>query len=135
MYQFFEAWWDLKGGADLPTYLDALAEREELLRAWNLFMETHPVIVMPSCPEVALPVNLDIEDRAGAGTGIGRAAVPDWCCPCWDARGWLCPPCQSTGYQWACRWSSRRYREDLSLDAGEIVEAHMGSCTPVGPRQ
>jgi amidase len=63
--RFIETWWGLYGGADLPTYLAALAERDTVLRVWNLFMETYPIIVMPSCPEVALPVNVDIEDAAG----------------------------------------------------------------------
>jgi amidase len=29
---------------------------------------------------------------------------------------------------------SRRYREDLCLDAGEIIETHLGPCTPIDPR-
>ena len=29
---------------------------------------------------------------------------------------------------------SRRYREDLCLEAGEVVEAHAGPCTPIDPR-
>ena len=50
---------ELKGGADLPEYLAALAERDTVLRAWGAFMETYPIIIMPSCPEVAVPVNVD----------------------------------------------------------------------------
>jgi len=29
---------------------------------------------------------------------------------------------------------SRRYREDLCLDAGEIIETHLGQFTPIDPR-
>jgi amidase len=29
---------------------------------------------------------------------------------------------------------SRRYREDVCLAAGEIVEAHLETCTPINPR-
>ena len=29
---------------------------------------------------------------------------------------------------------ARRYREDVCLAAGEIIEAHLGPCTPLDPR-
>jgi len=49
---FINAWWEQRGGADLGEYLNALAERDTLIRRWQLFMERYPIIVMPACGEV-----------------------------------------------------------------------------------
>ena len=130
---FVNAWWELKGGADLPTYLAALAERDVLVRAWNLFMETYPVIVMPSCPEVALPVNADVRDRAGAARMLDALRF-QFVLPVLGLPGLAVPTAPVDGLPMGVQIVSRRYREDVCLDAGEIIETHVGPCTPVDPR-
>jgi amidase len=130
--RFIETWWALHGGADLPTYLAALAERDTLVREWNLFMETYPVIVMPSCPEVALPVNVDIADAAGTARML-EALRFQFGLPVLGLPGLAVPTAPVDGLPMGVQVVSRRYREDLCLDAGEIIEAHAGHCTPVDP--
>ena len=131
--RFINAWWELKGGADLPTYLAALAERDTLLRAWGLFMETYPVIVLPSCSEVALPVNVDIEDDAGAARMLDALRL-QLVLPVLGLPGLAVPTTPVDGLPMGVQIVSRRYREDLCLDAGEVVETHIGACTPIDPR-
>ena len=131
--RFIEAWWALKGGADLPTYLAALAERDTLLREWGLFMETYPVVVMPSCPEVALPVNVDIEDQAGAARMLDALRF-QFVLPVLGLPGLAVPTAPVDNLPMGVQIVSRRYREDVCLDAGEIIEAHLGPCTPLDPR-
>jgi amidase len=131
--RFIDAWWELKGGADLPTYLDALAERDTLLRAWNLFMETYPVIIMPSCSDVAVPVNSDVADRAGAARMLDALRF-QFVLPVLGLPGLAVPTAPVGGLPMGVQVVSRRYREDLCLDAGEIIEAHIGPCTPLDPR-
>ena len=131
--RFIDTWWELKGGADLPTYLAALAERDTLLRAWSLFMETYPVVVLPSCPEVALPVNVDIQDRAGTARMLD-ALLFQLLLPVLGLPGLAVPTAPVDGLPMGVQVVSRRYREDLCLDVGEIVEAQIGPCTPVDPR-
>ena len=131
--RFINAWWELKGGADLPTYLASLAERDTLLRAWTLFMETYPVIVMPSCSEVALPVNIDIQDTAGAARMLDALRF-QLVLPVLGLPGLAVPTAPVDGLPMGVQVVSRRYREDVCLDAGEIIEAHVGPCTPVDPR-
>jgi amidase len=131
--QFIEAWWALKGGADLPTYLNALAERDALLRAWTLFMETYPVIVMPSCSEVAVPVNVDMEGAAGAARMLDALRL-QFVLPVLGLPGLAVPTAPVDGLPMGVQIVSRRYREDVCLAAGEIVEAHVGQCTPIDPR-
>jgi amidase len=131
--RFIDVWWELKGGADLPTYLAALAERDTILRAWGAFMETYPVVVMPSCPEVAVPVNVDVQDRAGAARML-EALRFQLVLPVLGLPGLAVPTTPVNGLPMGVQIVSRRYREDLCLDAGEIVEAHLGTCTPIDPR-
>jgi amidase len=131
--QFINAWWELKGGADLTAYLNTLAERDTVLRAWNLFMETYPIIVMPSCSEVALPVNEDMQGQAGA-VRVLEALRFQLVLPVLGLPGLAVPTAPVDGLPMGVQVVSRRYREDLCLEAGEIIEAHMGPCTPIDPR-
>jgi amidase len=131
--RFVNTWWDLHGGADLPTYLEALAERDTVLRAWGVFMETYPIIVMPSCPEVALPVNVDVEDEAGTARML-EALRFQLILPVLGLPGLAVPTAPVNGMPMGVQIVSRRYREDLCLEAGDVVEAHAGPCTPIDPR-
>ena len=131
--RFIEAWFELKGSVDLPTYLAALAERDTLLREWNLFMETYPIIIMPSCPEVALPAGIDVQDLAGAARTLDAIRF-QMVLPVLGLPGLAVPTTPTDGLPMGVQIVSRRFREDLCLDAGEIVEGHLGRCTPIDPR-
>jgi amidase len=131
--QFLNAWFELKGAADdLPTYLAALAERDTMARAWSLFMETYPIVVMPSSTEVALPVNVDLEGLDGAKRTIDAISF-QMLLAVLGLPGLAVPTPPVDGLPMGVQIVSRRYREDLCLDAGEIVEAHLGTFTPVDP--
>lgn len=130
---FIEAWFALKGIADLTGYLDALAERDTLLRAWNLFMEEWPVIVMPACTEHALPAGIDVRDQAGAARMLDALRF-QLVLPVLGLPGLAVPTTPSDGLPTGVQVVSRRFREDLCLDAGEIIEAHLGAVTPLDPR-
>lgn len=131
--RFIEAWFELKELADLPTYLDALAERDTLLREWNAFMETFPVIVMPACAEVALPVGLDVRDTAGAARTLDALRF-QLVLPVLGLPGLAVPTTPADGLPMGVQVVSRRFREDLCLDAGEVIETHLGRFTPLDPR-
>ncbi|MCL6569091.1 MAG: hypothetical protein K6T35_09465, partial [Meiothermus silvanus] len=111
--RFINFWWELKGGADLPSYLAALAERDTLLRAWNLFLETYPIIIMPSCSEVALPVNVDVQDAAGAARMLDALRL-QLVLPVLGLPGLAVPTAPVDGLPMGVQIVSRRYREDLA---------------------
>jgi amidase len=131
--QFLNAWWELKGGADLPTYLAAVAERDTLLRLWLAFLETYPVIIMPSCSEIAVPVNADLEGAAGAARMLDALRF-QFVLPVLGLPGLAVPTAPVDGLPMGVQVVSRRFREDVCLDAGEIIEAHLGRCTPLDPQ-
>ena len=96
-------------------------------------METYPVIVMPSCPEVALPVNIDIQGEAGTARMLDALRL-QLVLPVLGLPGLAVPTAPVDGLPMGVQVVSPRYREDLCLDAGEIIETHSGPCTPIDPR-
>ncbi|HLZ72493.1 MAG TPA: amidase [Dehalococcoidia bacterium] len=131
--QFITNWCELKGGAGLDEYLLALAERDTLLRRWQLFMETYPLIVMPACGEVGLPADADTQGTAGALRMLD-ALLFQLTLPVLGLPGLAVPVGEHGGQPLGVQIASRRYREDLCLDAGEIIEAHEPPRTPIDPR-
>ncbi len=129
---FVNAWFELRGGYDLEDYLSALAERDTLIRLWGLFMETYPVIVMPSCAEVAVPVGVDTDGIAGAARML-NALQFQLTLPVLGLPGLAVPVEPLRGLPMGVQVVSRRYREDICLAAGEVIEAHAGIATPVEP--
>lgn len=131
---FINAWFALKGGAaDVAAYLAALGERETLIRQWQLFMETYPIIVMPSCTEVALPCNLDTQGMDGAARTL-EALHFQLVLPVLGLPGLALPVGTHEGLPLGVQIVSRRFREDLCLDAGEVIEAQEGPRVPIDPR-
>ncbi|HEY7293899.1 MAG TPA: amidase [Dehalococcoidia bacterium] len=130
---FINAWWELKGGASLDEYLLALAERDTLIRRWQLFMESYPIIVMPACGEVALPADLDTQGTAGAARTLDGLQF-QLTLPVLGLPGLAVPIGEHEGLPLGVQIVSRRYREDLCLDAGEVIEAHEPPRTPIDPR-
>jgi amidase len=131
---FINAWCELKGGAaDVATYLAALGERDILIRRWQLFMETYPIIVMPACPEVALPTNLDAQGMDGAARTIDALRF-QLVLPVLGLPGLAVPVGMHEGLPLGVQIVSRRFREDLCLDTGTIIEAHEGPRVPIDPR-
>ena len=88
---------------------------------------------MPSCPEVALPVNIDIQDEAGTARMLDALRF-QFVLPVLGLPGLAVPTAPVDGLPMGVQVVSRRYREDLCLDAGEIIETHLGPCTPIDPR-
>jgi amidase len=131
--RFVEAWFELYDTANLTEYLAALAERDALLREWNLFMETWPVVVMPSCSEIALPQGIDVQDVAGAARMLDALRF-QFVLPVLGLPGLAVPTTPAGNLPMGVQVVSRRYREDVILDAGEVIEAHAGQHTPIDPR-
>jgi amidase len=117
---------------DLAGYMKALATRSKHVRDWMLFLERHPLVVGPVSTEPPFEVGFDTATAARAGQvftaqrllvavnllGLPAVAVPA------GAAGGLPLGVQVIG---------SRYREDLCLEAAEVIEARHGLATPIDP--
>ncbi|MGH7390630.1 MAG: amidase [Candidatus Rokuibacteriota bacterium] len=116
----------------LEAYMRALAERARHVRDWMLFLERYPLVVGPVSTEPPFPVGFDVETREATARvltaqrllvavnllGLPAVAVPT------GLGGDVPVGVQVIG---------SRYREDLGLDAAEVIEAQHGRLTPIDP--
>jgi amidase len=125
------SWSALVPPSDREGVLAALARRDLLLARWLAFMQRCPLVVMPTAGDLAPPHNLDTTREGHARVldslrvtmispllGIPALAVPV------GSEGRLRPGVQIL---------APRFREDLCLDAGEVIEAAEGAVTPIDP--
>ena len=124
-------WLELYPPSDMQGVLAALAQRDLLLWRWLTFMQQYPLVVMPTLGDLAPPHNLDTTREGQARVmdsirvslispllGVPAIAVPV------GNHGRLRPGVQIL---------ASRFREDLCLNAGEVVEAAEGVVTPIDP--
>jgi amidase len=124
-------WLELRPPTDKAGVLAALAQRDLLLWRWLRFMQRYPLVVMPTMGDLAPPHNLDLTKEGHArllgSAGVAMIApvlgIPALAVPV-GASGQLCAGVQIL---------SLRFREDLCLDAGEVIEAAEGVVTPIDP--
>lgn len=122
---------------DLARYLAALRERDHVIRKWQLFMETYPLVVMAGSTSPDVPVltidNVDSLIRSTARClshlrlapllGFPAISVPVSVTP--EAFG---------GRPLGVDIMAPRYRDDLCLEAAEVIELHEGKRQPIDPQ-
>jgi amidase len=98
-------------------------ERDGLTTRWSLFMQDFPIVLMPSSGEPPLPQNLDIQGFEGTKRGftanrfqlaIALLALP----------GLSVPVGGTASTPMGVQLVGPRWREDILLDAGEVIEAN-----------
>lgn len=124
-------WQAVAPALDLAGYIQALADRDWLLRRWLNFLADYPIVLMPSSCELPHLVAADasIEGKAHVmATNPQQIAIPLLGLPS------LQVPVGHVGRLRAgVQLVAARYREDLVLTAGEVIEAAEGPCIPVDP--
>lgn len=121
---------------EVEAYIAALRQRDHVIRQWQLFMQTYPLIVMPPCSVPSIPVfpEKGLEDAVETTLGCLSYArlSPVLGFPALAVPVTITPELFS-GRPLGVDIMAPRYREDLCLDAGEIIQAHEGSRKPVNP--
>jgi amidase len=111
--------------------LDALAQRDLLLWRWLEFFEDYPLIVLPTLCD--LPPQWG-EDQTYAGQqkllqSLRVVLVP----PLLGLAGLALPVGTHGKLRTGVQIVPARFREDLALDAGEVIEAAEGIVAPMDP--
>ena len=110
---------------DATGYMLDVAERTRMTRQWSVFLEEHPLVLTPFLMRPTFPWNYDAQgfaqtkdlfDAAIYSFGVNYLGLPAGVVPVGLVEG-LPAGVQIVG---------RRFREDLILDAMQVVEAEVG---------
>jgi amidase len=132
MQRFWEDLWELGGGPtiDLAKYQTALRVREVLLTKWQVFMDTHPLILMPSCGELSVPVGMDTQGKDAVARML-HALRFQLAIPVLGLPSLAVPMGTHDNLPIGIQIISRKFREDLCLAAGELIEAREPPVCPI----
>ncbi|MFT4104076.1 MAG: amidase [Burkholderiaceae bacterium] len=112
--------------------LEALADRDRLLRLWQLFLEERPLILTHSCGELPFRVGLDLIDEPTTRRMMTAQSI-ELAVPVLGLPAVAVPTGTAKGLPVGVQLIGGRYREDLCLAAAEAIEARAGALTPVDP--
>lgn len=126
--QVFRWFFDASQPLDRDGYARALAERNRMLREWNLFLHDHPLVLAPFLMTPAYRWDFDLESYEAFRTWLDAAV--------WSfGVNYLGMPAGVLGMDLVeglpagVQLIGRRWREDLICDALEAVEARNGVLT------
>lgn len=131
--RFLSAWWALRPPRDLAGYMQAFVERDQLLARWQMFLEDYPIVVMPSSVERPVPAGIDVQGPEGARRMI-EAIYFQLTLPALGLPGLAVPIGMDGDLPMGVQLAAARWREDLLLEAAEVIEAHQGPMRPIDPR-
>ena len=133
MERFFVDFWAAKGHRDIERYQAGLRERDTLIRNWQIFMAEHPVIIMPQSAEHFLAPDCD-QQGAAKTDHVLQAQRYQLAGALLGLPGLSVPMGVHAGLPIGVQVVAGKFREDLCLAAGSVIEAREGQITPIDPR-
>jgi amidase len=117
---------------DLAGYMQALGERTKHVRDWMAFLERYPLVVGPVSTEPPFEVGFDTlsQERADEVLRAQRLLVA---VNMLGLPATAVPVGRTGNIPLGVQIIGSRYREDLTLDAAEVIEARHGLPTPIEP--
>jgi amidase len=115
---------------DMNAFQDGLQARAGFLREWSLFLERYPVALMPVSAEPPFPDLLDLESPE-AFERVVEAILPQLGLPLMSLPGLTVTTDLSGPAPLGVQLVGGRYREDILLEAGAIIEAAGAPLAPV----
>jgi amidase len=110
---------------DKDGFVQAMAMRTTMLREWGRFFERYPVLLMPVSFALPFPVDRD-QQGADVMADILRAQSPLVSTAILGLPGLSVPVGLAHGVPVGVQLVAGRFREDLCLAAGEVIEARAG---------
>ena len=129
----FAAQFDGRPLLDMEDHLRALARRNSLIREWALFMQEWPLILGPMSAELPFAQGLDTETVEGSRRAL-KAQGPSFAIPVLGLPAICAPIGQVNGLPNGVHIIGAKFREDMVMDAAEILEGRSPSTTPIDPR-
>lgn len=118
-----------------PLYMRALAERARVVREWQRFFETVPLVLAPVCTQPVYTRGMDTTS-VEATARMWRECVTLTAVPVLGIPGLAVPTGVVDGLPTGVTVLAQRFREDLCLAAGAAIEARAGlaSQLPIDPQ-
>ncbi|MEO3475755.1 amidase family protein [Roseomonas sp. CAU 1739] len=117
----------------LAAWAATAARRTARQRAWAAFLADHPILLLPVSLEPPFPQGLDLQGTQ-AFDSVFRAQAPMLAAPLLGLPGVSVPTGLADGLPMGVQIMAARWREDLALDAAEVIEAACPMPTPIAPR-
>lgn len=130
-YAVARDWWGDR--PDLAAFIRGYARRGTLIRRLQVFLETCPLILMPVSAEQHFVQDADIHSVAS----MRRVMAANWSMMAIPLLGFpalAVPTGTAGGLPVGVQILGPRFREDIVLDAGAVIEARAGILTPIDPR-
>nr|WP_249200458.1 amidase family protein [Thetidibacter halocola] len=110
------------GPVDLKTVMKALQDRATLIRAWELFLQDYPVLLCPVSGELPFDQQLDVRSEADF-LRVYEAQLTQRALPVMGMPGLSVATGQAEGRPLGVQLVAGRYREDILIAAGRVIEA------------
>lgn len=125
-------WLELCPPSNDPTIvLDTLAARDYLLYRWQCFFQDTPLVIMPTLGHLPPPQDQDLT-LEGQHLMLDSIRV-SFVAPFLGLPGLAVPVGSHGALRTGVQILAGRFREDLTLDAGEVIEAAEGIVAPIDP--
>ncbi|MDM0046497.1 amidase family protein [Variovorax dokdonensis] len=128
--------WHL-GDHPVPTaqeYMNTLAQRTGWIRQWSMFMQRYPLVLCPTSLQPPFPQGMDTESKASLES-ILAAQAPSFVVPMLGLPSTAVPTgIGASGLPTGVQIIGQRFREDMTLDAAQVIEARAPMQTPINPR-
>ena len=118
------SWLEVAKPVDLPTYIGALTEREGMLFRWMGFLQQWPLVIMPTLAD--LPPRQVTDTTVEGQREIFDSMRPTLLAPLLGLPGLAVPVGRHGKLRTGVQIMAMRNREDLCLDAGEVIEMAEG---------
>lgn len=116
---------------DPSVVLDTLAARDFLLYRWQCFFQDTPLVILPTLGHLPPPQGQDL--TLEGQRQIIDSIRPSFVAPFLGLPGLAVPVGSHGPLRTGVQILAGRFREDLTLDAGEVIEAAEGIVTPIDP--
>ncbi len=117
---------------DVNGLLDTVQRRAGLLREWQMFLRQHPVVLCPVSAELPFPDGLDVESDASFRRCF-EAQIIQVGLPFMGLPGLTVTTGLVGRTPVGVQLIAGRYREDVLLDAGAVIEAAGTPPSPIDP--
>lgn len=118
---------------DHRAHLQAFAKRATLVRRWQQFLVDFPLVLGPVSGEPPFAWGQDVES-ADTMASVLRAQESQIAVPVLGLPAVSVPTGVAGGLPMGVQLIGPRFREDLVLDAAEVIEARCPPLTPIDPR-